>query len=214
MRLVILLLLMTTPVLAGPWPRAPGAQFMSMSVEGNHGIDRAPAYGSLYYEYGLWPRLTLGVDAGMDSWGQSGTLIFARMPIVNTASGHWVTGELGVGAFGNLAGSEPALRPGLSWGRHLDIWQGGWVSLEAKYTRLLVSDQEWAKLEATMGLNHGTRVKYLLQVTAESFSGLDPMATVTPALAFRVGKSFHLVGGIIARSDGSAALKLGLWADY
>ena len=129
MRLAILMLLMTTPALAGPWPRAPGAQFLSLSAEGNHGPGRAEAYGSLYYEYGLLPRLTLGVDAGMDSWGQSGTLVFARVPIVNTPSGHWVAGELGVGAYANPTGSEPALRPGLSWGRHLDIWQGGWVSV-------------------------------------------------------------------------------------
>ncbi|WP_127114944.1 hypothetical protein [Shimia sediminis] len=212
--IVIVLSFMGRPGHAGPWLRAPGSQFLSLSVEWGQEDTRPSAYGSIYYEYGLRPNLTLGLDAGRDSWGQSTALAFARIPLMVHDSGSRMAAEMAMGSYGNGSDTEFAIRPGLSWGRPLHFGQGGWLSLTATYDYVPKTKQALAKVEGTLGLNRGEQMKLLLQVTAEKPKKQDDLFTATPGVAWRIGQTSHLLGGVILRSDGSTALKLGLWREF
>ncbi|WP_299351849.1 hypothetical protein [uncultured Shimia sp.] len=214
MRLAIVFILFCTAASAGPWLRAPGQQFLSLSVEADLKGDRAEALGLAYYELGLTPNITLGIDAGADSWGQSSTLAFARFPLLRSDTGHVIATEIALGPYTGTTVSDWVIRPGLSWGRGLDFWQGGWIMVDAQYAYLIETGLGRSKLETTLGLNHGNRIKSLLQITVEKTDGVDITVSVTPGLAWRISEQIQLVGGVIWRSDSSSALKLGLWREY
>ena len=211
---LIVLCLLGSSAAAGPWLRAPGTQFLSLSVEASKDTLRPETYGSIYYEYGLRPKLTLGLDAGRDSWGQSSALIFARLPLWLSESGSRAAADFAIGQMTDSTGTYLAIRPGLSWGRALKWGQGGWLSIDATYAYVPETTNTLAKIEGTLGLNHSDRVKYLLQLIAEKPTGQDTLVSATPGLAWRFGKGSHLLGGVILRSDGSTTLKLGLWRDF
>ena len=211
---LVTLILLGSSAIAGPWLRTPGTHFLSLSVEGGKESERPDIYGALYYEYGLRPKLTLGVDAGHDSWDQPSALLFARVPLWESDSGSRAATELATGVVSDAEGTHLALRAGVSWGRSLSWGQGGWVSIDANYALAPSADYSLAKLEGTLGFNRSDRWKYLLQVIAEKPKRGDSIVSATPGLAWKVGNKSHLLGGIILRSDGSAALKLGLWRDF
>ena len=68
LRLVIFLLLIAPPVAGGPWMRAPGHGFVSISTEVPLSPDATRwTYNAAYAEYGLTPRLAIGLDMGMNA---------------------------------------------------------------------------------------------------------------------------------------------------
>lgn len=211
MRLLIAFCLLCDSAAAGPWLRDAGTQFLSVSVEGSSAATRPEYYGSLYYEYGFGPKLTLGLDAGRDSWGQMGTLMLVRVPVIRSEASDIVTTELGVGSFRSRGGTHLAFRPGLSWARGLNIWQGGWMSLDATYAMVPALDYGLAKLEGTIGVNSGHHWKVFIQATAEKSKRQEALFSATPSIALRIGSNMHLVGGAVLRSDESVSAKLGIW---
>lgn len=213
-RLVFIILLLCPPAMAGPWLRAKGDQFWSISVESATGGNSLNPYSSIYYELGMNDRWTVGLDAGSDILGYSSALLFARTSIWQGDDGGRVAIELGFGGMLDTAGQWVVIRPGISWGRGLTIYQGGWVSLDATYDYRPNDGRGIAKVEATLGLNQGKRAKLLLQLMAEKPSHLDISMSATPGIAYQLGKEYHLVAGAVFNTDQPTALKLGFWREF
>lgn len=182
----VVLSLMPCLVLAGAWPREKGSAFVSaeQSVEWAKGeaVDGTGATGdatadtdarvaagftTLYGEYGLTARLTLGAKLGMtaDRMRNEG-LLFARYPLGAGNGANRFAAELGVGV--TLDGgqmSDVLVRPGLSWGRGYDSRLGpGWMGVEATVTRGLQTGAQWANIDTTIGLTPHEGRHAILQV--------------------------------------------------
>ncbi len=214
LRLIAFLCFLTTPALAGPWIRAEGEQFISLSIEGKVvGADMS-SYGSLYYEYGLGPRLTLGLDAGGAHVDPTTSLVFVRTPLWRAENGARMSFDLALGSVQSGADSSFALRPGVSWGRELKGRPGGWVSVDLTHRWLADHGQSLSKLEGTAGVPWGARRKVMMQMTIEKASGLGWSSSLTPSIAWRVHDNLELITGLTIRDDRSVALKLGLWRRF
>lgn len=213
-RLLIFLIMICPPAAAGPWLRAKGKQFQSITVESTTDISTANPYSSVYYELGLTDRFTVGFDMGSDVLGFSSALFFARTSLWQGTGGSHVAAELAFGGMQDYAGYWAAVRPGLAWGRGISFHQGGWVVVDASYGYRPKDGRTLAKIEGTLGLRHGERFKFLLQGTAEKISGQDATFSVNPGIAYRIGKEYHLVGSIVAYNNRSTAIKIGLWREF
>lgn len=211
-RIALLCCLFFSPAQAGPWMRAQGTQFLSISSESEIGNDGSP-FSSLYYEYGAGSRLTLGIDAGANTTGYSKSFLFLRTPLQQSENGARMALEFALGQLNDNSGGHPAIRGGISWGKGLNINHGGWISLSATLDYLPYSNRTDVKFEGTLGLNRGKRSKLLMQITAERIAGQDVTASFTPGLAWKMNNATHLVGGIVLKSDQSPALKLGIWLE-
>ena len=121
--LILLLCLVATQASAGAWPRQKGSGFASIAtrLEFDETYTLSPSYNSIYLEYGLNGRHTLGVDAGQSSDGATRTIAFLRMPLFETKRGNPVAIELGLGKIEE----QIVLRPGMSWGARSEIRLAG-----------------------------------------------------------------------------------------
>ena len=118
----VLFALAATEAAAGAWPRPKGETFVSIATRQSTGartligaVQDLHNYTSIYAEYGLTERLTVGLDAGHGSGPDEAVdaaLVFARLPVWSPGE-HKVAADLG---FGLLAdGVEPTqtrIRPG------------------------------------------------------------------------------------------------------
>ncbi|MCW8843046.1 MAG: hypothetical protein OQK00_06485 [Rhodobacteraceae bacterium] len=221
-RLLFLLLCLAPPALAGPWLRAEGTGFSAAStdlappsepalppdVAAQYPVD---LYNSIYVEYGLTPRLTVGIDGGSDINGNGVGLVFLRIPLFEKPKGR-AAAEFAVGARWSGAEITPIIRPGLSWGRGLTLLgRDGWTSVDASLAIPGNGDKVLAKLDAMLGLNAGDRMKLMLGLTLER-----PAPTLSPSIALKISKTLHLTLGLKLRgnADRSHGLTLGIWQTF
>ena len=227
MILVLLGVLLPQLGTAGPWPRGEGNQFLSVSFETEfeNGItDGDEFFGTLYYERGLTPDLTIGLDLGTDTSNVSKAFGFVRWPVGASDGPARRALEIGFGAFDETV----AIRPALSWGRGI-TYGGipGWISLDS---RLVFKEtfEGVLKNDFTFGLRPGPRGTLILQVqTSQQFQTSlgsqinqpilrDFFAKIAPSYVheFRPGRriEFGLISGISGTDD--FQLKLGLWRDF
>ncbi|MDV4145249.1 hypothetical protein [Shimia sp. FJ5] len=220
-RWFFLLVLCAGPAFSGPWLRDKGTAFTSTTVEISPAdpARSAPfpppypidAYTAVYGEYGLTPRLTLGFDGGSDTYGNGTGLLFLRFPLREGKTAR-MAGEIALGARWSLTELTPLLRPGASWGRGLTLFdKPGWAALDA--TVLIPGDggRMVPKLDATLGLDTGERMKVMLGLTVER-----PAPTLSASVAFRAWDKVHLTVGIKIRGDRSRpdCLTLGFWQTF
>ncbi len=100
-RLLFITFLLATfgaPVWAGAWLREKGSAFTATSVTAFKEADGEFKYKTSFYaEWGLLPKLTLGLDAEehQDLYGHA--LIFGRFPVADFGQAGRLAGEIGVG---------------------------------------------------------------------------------------------------------------------
>ncbi|TCM87999.1 hypothetical protein [Rhodovulum steppense] len=213
---------------AGAWLREDGAGMLAFSQEiAGSGAN----YSSVYAEYGLNARMTLGLDAGKGEAAEDWkAVVFLRMG----REFEWLPGrvaaELGLGAAGAAeggaegdaeGGAEGVLQSGLSWGNSFQTGLGwAWVNLDAKGIFHLAAASETAppsvaglpmaltegyKLDLTLGLNLSERMQVSLEMRFEDpAEGADSLRLV-PAIARRVGRRGWISLGAIVGLDGSSA---------
>lgn len=212
-RTLLFFLLAATPALCGPWMRDQGNGFASFATESPI-TPGAPSYSSLYIEYGLRPRLTIGFDGRSDFSGTGSALIFARTPLWKGKHGR-LAADIAFGAewFPDL--KSPVIRPGLSWGRGYKLGERwGWMSLDATWAWNLKNSTHRPKLEATVGLTLSERHKIMLQSTWERDNGQRTLS-LTPSHAYRLGKdSFVITSIVLYQSPRPSAFKFGLWYTF
>lgn len=202
---------------AGAWPRKKGDGFASVSVRLGWPQDVADwtsleptqDYSTLYIEYGLTDRLTLGLDLGHSVSGSGKTVAFLQFPLRQADEGVHVSAQLG---FGMISGDR-VLRPGLSLGWSLEK---GWFSIDSVAEAHLQTGRADYKLDFTWGRNLNAGRKFILQVQTGQPDGQDAFARLAPSivipvrdrLKFETGATFGLTG------DESVGLKIGVWTEF
>ncbi len=208
-------LMLAHPADAGAWLRDEGTVFLSFSST----IDALGRNtGSVYAEYGLRPKLTLGAKVDVDMTagqiGNGSALVFARKPIATGKHDFKLAYDFGIGA---TIEEDPAalLHVGLNYGRGYTAWdRAGWVSIDSALQWAESDAAPTAKLDGTIGLTLNDHFKVMFQVF---YSNTDSDATTTlaPSLIWTPNTDTNRTYQIgVESKDGVLGVKLGLWRSF
>ncbi|MGD9861794.1 MAG: hypothetical protein AB7S99_01155 [Pseudodonghicola sp.] len=216
--LVVFVLISARSAGAGAWMREEGTVFLSLTGTLRQGDPDARQELSVYSEYGVSPRLTLGTDIN-ERPGLSGhALLFARRPLSRPAARTRLAVETAVGGHHWLGRWHPMYRLTLSAGRGFTTAQGatGWLSVDAAYERRLSAPVPAYKLDATLGLSSPGRIRPILQVETAHIPGKPLFWAVTPGLTIDTGGTATWLVGLERKSAGhdTLGLKIGLWRRF
>ena len=200
---------------ADAWPRGEGDSFLSFSLERPVDGSGGGTYASLYYEYGLTPRLTFGIDAGRDLlFSGTSAIVFLRYPVFSGGSNKFAI-ELGLGSADSGGRSVFTVRPGLSWGRgYTAAWGTGWMGVDATY-QLRSDGTGLGKVDATIGANHANGALSMLQLQFERPTGKPHEVAIAPSHVFKLSDRTYLQLGLRhqIRTDVTSA-KLAIWVNF
>lgn len=201
---------------AGAWPREKGTGFISAVTYLSWSQDYllwesyAPSgrYDTLYLEYGLTARWTLGLDLGRSVSGAEKVVAFARRPLARPDSWLQIAAEIGAGQIDG----DTVVRPGLSLGYG---WDGGWLNADLLAEHFSDRGETDVKLDLTYGQSLG-RHKLMMQVQAGQQAGDDAFVRLVPsvvtpiwrAVSLEIGATYGVMG------DESMGLKLGIWTEF
>ncbi|MGC9419415.1 MAG: hypothetical protein ACP5EN_10650 [Rhodovulum sp.] len=217
---------------AGAWLREDGALMLAFSHEMTRpgGGGDSAGYTSLYAEYGLTEKLTIGLDAGKgeaaDDWK---AVAFVQMGREFDWLPGRVAAEFGLGAAGSSeTGVEAVIQPGISWGHSFETERGwAWVNVDAKAVIQLAAATETGsiqtvaglpmalrdgyKLDMTLGLNLNPRTQVSVEMRFEAPAEGDNSLRLVPGVARRLGeRSWVTLGGVVSLGDaGSVGVVLG-----
>jgi hypothetical protein len=177
--------------------------------------------GTLYAEYGLTEKLTLGLvaNADLDPFGVvkgDGTL-FLRFPLNQPDTRSKWAMHFGVGARYEDLEFTPAGEIALGWGRGIQ-WGAryGWLAVDGRYNFAGSGTEPFIKLDWTFGMGLGETTKAMGQVfmteqDAVFTSKFAPSLLYTPK-----NRPFTIQAGaeIPINFEGETALKLGLWMEF
>lgn len=215
----VLVLIMVLPAFAGPWPRGEGKAFVSVSGEIRADLENLlipPEYdGSLYGEYGVGPKLTLGVDAYKGPRSET-VLLFLRRTLTAPDRKHQFSARFGVGTRGDETERSGLALVGASWGMGFGTrWGNGWSTLDGQIRSLGSGGSEY-KLDATVGLRPNDDWAGIAQVQASEFPGSERSARVQLSAVRRLNKTFSAEVGLVygIENDTRIGLKLGLWSEF
>lgn len=214
---ILLTCLFAPGVEAGAWPRKQGEGFASVSIRLGWPkeistwtqIQPTEDYSTLYFEYGVTDRLTVGLDIGHSVGGNGKTVLFAQWPIQQANKRPKIAAQLGLGV---IAGNR-VIRPGLSlgWGR-----EKGWISIDSVAEAYIDSKRIDMKLDMTLGRNLARDRKLIVQVQTGKPDGRDPFVRLAPSLVLPLRGAVKMETGVTwgLTGDSSMGLKFGLWTDF
>ncbi len=213
----LLLALLSTPAFAGAWLREKGSSFTALSVTAFKEEDGIYKYKSaLYAEWGLRPKLTIGLDVEehQDLYGHA--MVFARIPVADFGQAGRFAAEFGIGAHHRQYGAWAMYKATLSYGKGIQTGiGGGWINVEAT-----VEDRTHEalihKLDFTAGLSSGRRIDPLLQIETSYISDRPWYWRVRPSLMYRpkTGKLTWVLGAERNSNDKNIGIKFALWRNY
>jgi len=212
--MLIAILMLAGPATAGAWLRAEGTGFLAY---GSIYSEDGTLDGNLYGEYGVRPKLTLGIklDADMTAgrMGNGSGFVFVRKPIPLKGRPFHLAYEVGIGStFGDH--SDALLLTGLSYGRGITIaGRSGWLAIDGSVEWSLGDSTDTGKLDTTIGLNLNDRVKVMAQVF-HSQTETASSTTLAPSLVWqpKADKPSYQLG--LEAKEGTIAIKLGLWRTF
>jgi hypothetical protein len=184
----------SSSLMAGAWPREDGAVFVATG--GNvilFGDAARPVYydPTFYLEYGLTPRITLGIDGYTADKGTSGSILgFAQLSFGSLDRPSRTAVSIAAGATRIPTGrNDQTLRLAFHWGRGME-W--GWVSGDYAMTFGSVLDRFQEKLTLTAG--YGFDEKWTGILTAEAGLGLelDLYAKLSPSIVYHLSDRVSL----------------------
>lgn len=218
LRMFLLLLLFATQSHAGAWPREKGIVFLSFG--GNmvlFGEAVRPVYydPTVYLEYGLTDRLTIGADGFTADKGTAGSLfVFARYPVLSSDSDDKLAVSLGLGGTLLPDGTlEPAPRLGLHWGRGLS---GGWLAADTELIFGLVEGTAQTKIDVTIGHNLTPDWTAILVATAGIGLTGDVYVKASPSILYHVNDTISIRTGLVQALSGDygGGLSLEAWVRF
>lgn len=224
----LLFALSASQVAAGAWPRETGTAFVSLSQIFTTGLkpllapgEELTSYSSIYAEYGLTDRVTLGFDAayGMGDGASLRTgIAFARLPFWQGEGENRFAADFGIGYRDNGQGDQDLrLRPGLAWGRGFESgWGQGWMGVESSAEMLYPAQDIILKTDFTTGLKPTDDWMMILQVQTGRYPGSGAMVRLAPSVVRAMGLSSHLQIGLDATvlGDDSIGIKLATWFTF
>lgn len=205
--LVLVVLALASAAHAGPWQRAPGEHFASLSYE-------TSTYASSYLERGLRDGWTVGLDAGGNDTGYRKTYLFLRRSYHQSSQSPFAL-ELGLGRQSTHSGTAFALRPAVHWGRNITLFHApGWFTTSASAAHIPSRQTTVFKSETTLGLSTTPRVLSMIQVTLEQETGQPLTTKFTPSVGVRLNDRLTLVGATVFENEQPASFKLSLWMTF
>jgi hypothetical protein len=221
-----------TPAWASPWPRQTGSTFTSLSTE----IDRdGNSYSSIYAEYGLAPRNTLGLEAGHSNAGETRALIWLQRALDDGTGANRFSAAVGLGVIRRGGLFYPTGQIVGGWGRGLETSLGdGWLTIEAKLEmsggmdlqammsreataqETYLTPEYLAKAELTFGLRPDRNWMVINQLRIEDRSDDELSVKYAGSLVREVIGSMKLeLGGVLpVRGAGQPAVKIGTWLEF
>ena len=231
---VMLALLLPLPAGAGPWPRAAGQVFLSLSAE----RDRAGGdYAAAYAEYGLTARTTLGLELGRSA-AETSAILWLQHPLDDGQGAHRLVVQSGLGAVRRGEDLLPLAQAALSWGRGFERWGGGWMTAQvlARMTggapeamglqtrgpgrpSILNSFQtaEWqVKADLTLGLRPREGLMVINGLWLEEREDTGFSARLAPSLVWDAPGPVQIELGLVQPMAGGAeqALRLATWLEF
>jgi hypothetical protein len=194
------------PAGAGAWMREEGEGFLSFGLEAKD----AGLGQSLFLEYGVRPKLTLGLDGWSSLTGDWALLAVMQVPLTPAnAAPLRAAASLGAGLGRSNGVMSERLRLALHLGRGLEA---GWLSGDLSLTYRGDSGAIDSKLSATWGREITSRCSAVLEGWAEG-SGA---ATLSPSLVCRLTPRLRVRGGGTwpVRGNGAPALTLQGWTEF
>lgn len=230
-RMLTLLLFVALPMTAhaGAWPREKRSVFLSWSSS----ISAQPNSlysmdNSIYAEYGLTPRLTVGIDGFLGARGKSSeAYLFMRLPIGKRDGPARMALTFGLGKkiIPNPWGTtthQTRSKLGFSWGRGL---KKGWLAFDLSASLLLrtslhVPGQAGTNYSAdfTWGQKPSDRFMFIWQLQTGKITNGPFFAKFAPSFVWSFGaqKSNSIEIGMIKglTGDDSKSVKLGFWKSF
>lgn len=221
MRLLVLIcagVMLAQAASAGAWAREKGELFIAAG--GNFLLSdgaQLPVHydPTLYAEYGLTDRITIGMDIHTADRGQifSG-FVFANVPIGAIDGPNRYSANVAYGYRTDaVRPDEVLLRGGLSWGRGLSK---GWLAVDATATFGTADSTFRPKMDATWGHNWNDRWTTSLQLqTGQGFTN-DYYAKISPTVIWKMRDDVRISLGAVQAltGDGGAGLKLETWLTF
>lgn len=204
---------------AGAWPRGTGNVFLSsgglLTWPRGRAFEYPDVYGTGYAEFGVSPRITLGLDLGSaDATRAERHKIVAFMRYSLSASG--APNQLALDIGGGRYLGKPVLRAGLAYGRGFSIGaQSGWLTLDWTVLHETGTTTQVHSIDATFGVSF-PRSKLIAQLSGhQSASGLQS-ASITPSYVREIGKGRYIEIGAVLGLKGKPdpALKIGIWQEF
>ena len=215
---LVLLMATAPPVHGGAWPRDKGTLFIAAG--GNFLLSEGaelPVYydPTVYAEYGLTDRVTLGLDLYTADKGRiASAFAFAAVPVGPLDARNRAMVSLGYGYRLNADTSTEALmRLGLSLGRGLET---GWLAADLSATIGTVDTTWRPKADLTWGRAWTPHWTTALQLqTGQGFFD-DFYAKYSPSVIYTVNDRIKVsIGAVKALTgDGGGALKAETWLTF
>ncbi len=211
----LIALLWASQASAGAWPRDEGEVFLSFG--GNvalFGEAVRPVHydPTIYAEYGLSPRLTLGLDGHTADAGEAlSGFVFLRMalPYADSSSALAFSTALGVTRVPD-GETLPTLRLGAHWGQGLPR---GWLAVDATALQTIEGTLPQTKIDMSFG--HRFNDDWTGVLSGLVGTGLDGdfYAKVGPSVIYKVSESVSIrVGTIHALTgDEGSGLTVETW---
>lgn len=211
--------LTTTEAVAGAWPQERGHGFASTDTRLSRPQNAlrdgdVSTYNTLYLEYGLTDRITLGLDLGRSVSGDDKAVAFVRYPLASPIADTRLAFELGVGRIGKAR----VVRPGLSLGRSF-VWRDqvyGWLSADALAEINRDNGRVDYKLDLTVGVTFANQRKFFVQLQSGAPHGREPFLRVAPSIVLPIGRNRHAEIGLSIglKGDDQLGIKFGLWQEF
>ncbi|SIR02112.1 hypothetical protein SAMN05421641_12123 [Paracoccus thiocyanatus] len=239
--LLLVFLLLAGPASASPWPRAVKGVFLALSVERDAA---GHSYTGLYGEVGRRPRLTMGVELGRSSAGETSSLVWLQRALDRGRGPDRWAAAIGLGAVERDGQAMPLAQVALGWGRTFDSLPvlrrargGGWVSAELRYKVVgALKDEEemaalaaqgasslryltpeaTAKAEVTVGWHMAEALMLVHQLRLEDREDTGFASKIAVSAVRDLLGPLKLELGLIAplSGPGERAAKLGLWVEF
>lgn len=240
---------------AGAWPQGKGNLFLSFGYEwtttrddlyflaGERHYDdgrlvgttsfNSFGYGSIYGEYGLTDRLSLGIDAGEEDAPHTFQWIaFAAYALTPADWRLKASAELGWGRREFPAdpkdratlrdlrdgGTEVVWRPGLSLGYGFATgWGGGWATLDLRQEQRQTRDETVNKADLTLGLAPSDTSLVYVQLQYSDYPLADATIRLVPSYVRKFGPQVSIETALLADVWGGGdrlGVRLGLWLQF
>lgn len=229
--LSVLALLAPPPALAGAWPREAGTVFVATGAERDRDGN---SYSSLYAEYGLTPRTTVGAELGHTTVGETTALVWAQRPLDDGQGVHRFSLAFGLGAVWRDGTAEPLIQTTLAWGRGFDSRLGtGWLAARGSLRLALsradgsmapadpteaafLTPETSVKSELTLGLHAREGLMLINELWFEDRDDVAFSAKLATSAVVDVAGPLKLQLGVIEplRGPGEFSVRVGSWVTF
>lgn len=205
------------PACAGAWMREPKTGFMSVTTTLRNVAGPLRYETSFYADYGLTPRLSLGVDVNERPGTTGHVMLFARLPLGPTDGKTRFAMELAVGGYHWKGQWTHISKTTLSLGRSFTSpWGAGWLSVDAAIELRNRAPDPIYKLDTTIGLSPKRRFAPILQLETAHIRNKPFAWALTPGVMIKARNNITWLVGFEVKSAAqtSLGLKLGLWRRF